>query len=150
MPADVITCPNCGASDIPFRYARDYAPCPYCGTTIRVADDRPNTTQAYQERIERERGERPPVPAYDEMETLRELSRLRTKARRVAAWVAALIAAVVLTTCALSLLVTWLRQGENASQETLGGAVLFGLAAVVAWVVEEVARRRARRTRGIF
>ena len=150
MPADAITCPNCGASDIPFRYARDYDPCPYCGTTLRVADDRPNTTDAYKERIERERAERPPAQAYDEAQSLLELSRLKTKAKRVAVWIAALAAAVILTLCALSLGASWLGQGENAAARTMIGACTFGGLAILAWAVEERLRRRARRTRGLF
>jgi len=150
MPADVITCPNCGASDIPFRYARDYDACPYCGTTLRVADERPNTTDAYKERIARERAERPPAQAYDEARTLMELSRLKAKAKRVAVWIAALVVAIILTLCTLSLGVSWLKQGEDAAAQTMIGAGIFGGLTVIAWAVEERMRRRARRTRGIF
>ena len=150
MPADVITCPNCGASDIPMRYARDYAPCPYCGTTIRVADDRPNTTAAYKERIERERAERPPAQESNEEQTLLELGRLREKAKRMAIWIGILAVAAILSLCALSLLVSWLKQGEGASPWTLGGAGVFGGLAVIAWAAQRRARRRAWGIRGIF
>ena len=107
MPADVITCPNCGASDIPIRYARDYAPCPYCNATIRVADDRPNTTDAFKERIERERAERPPAQAQENgglLILLSLLGRLRARARRAAIWAVVLAIVLILGLCALRFL----------------------------------------------
>jgi len=127
-----------------------YDPCPYCGATIRVEDDRPNTTDAFRERIERERSERPPAQESNELQTLLELRRLRTKAVRVAVWIAVLLAAVVLSLCALRLLVSWLRQDDGAAAKTLIGAGVFGALSVAAWIAEGITRRRARRTGGIF
>jgi len=150
MPAEVISCPNCGASDIPLRYSQDFVPCPYCGTTIRVTDRRPNTTQAYQERIERERGERGPKQEGGEQQALRDMANLRNKAKRGGIWAATLLTAVVFSVCALSLLTAWLKQGSVGVTKTMVGAGVFGLLSVAAWVVERRMYRCFKRTRGIF
>ena len=150
MAVEVISCPNCGASNVPLRYSSDYVPCPYCGSTIRVTDRRPNTTEAFQERIERERGERSPPQEQQEQQTLWDLLSLKNKARRGAVWLAALVVAAILSTCALSLLITWLKQGEGAATKPLIASGVFAAASVAAWVIERRMHRRFRRTPGLF
>jgi hypothetical protein len=150
LSSEAIACPNCGASDVPLKFTQDFVPCCYCGSTIRVTDRRPNTTQATRERIEQERAGQGPAQDEKEMRTLRDLLNLMNKAKRGALWVAALAAAITLTVCAFSLLMAWLRQGEGESLRSLYAAAGLAVAALLAWLLERRAYRRLRRIPSIF
>ncbi|MDR2526004.1 MAG: hypothetical protein LBC83_07500 [Oscillospiraceae bacterium] len=53
MTIEAITCPNCGASEIPLG-GKNAAVCPYCESAIRL----PNSTEQLQEKLLQERAAR--------------------------------------------------------------------------------------------